>query len=492
MKTKNIITALGLCAICLLSSCSDALDMQPISSKNVGNFYKTQTHFEQAIVGVYSNMKSCVLNTTWSYMLTECRSDNCWQGVEYDDGRISRFTETNELGALSSAWSGLYNYILNCNYILTQIGDVEFTDATLKNTIEGEARFARAMYYFDLVQFFRGVPIVEKPISISESKQMTRATEEEVYNFIISELKTAAELLPNKKPSQNGSRLTSYAAKTLLGKVYVYASGYPLNKDYWKEAKSVLGEVVNGISMSGFLPNYGDNYLETNEKKDQTIFGIDCITSTAGYGNQYPTRNAPNAMLVSNTDPLGIPYGGSAWQLFFDYTIVDSIFPEEGDLRREYSVQTEWKDKSGSVITNLPFCKKYRNGSVNSASNWGVDYIVLSFTNAYMLYGEACYHCGDKSTALEVLNNVRGRAGLKPLTSDAIASEADYVTANLKERRAEFCFENDRWGDLVRTDRAYDVMKAFLKNYGLESNLTSKDQYFYPIPLRETNITGLK
>ena len=474
------------------TSCEKALDLQPISNKSVGTFYKTQTHFEQAIVSVYSDLKACLLSNTWSYGLTESRSDNCWQGVEYDDGRISRFTETNELGLLSSAWGNLYNYILNTNYILTQIEDVEFSDATVKKTIEGEARFARAIYYFNLVRFFRGVPIVEKPITISESKELKRATETEVYAFIINDLKLAATLLPNTKPSAYGSRATAYAAKALLGKVYVYASGYPLNESHWSEAKTVLGEVVNGIGMSGFFDNYEDIYLETNEKKDQTIFGIDCVTTQSGYGNPFPTRNAPNAILVSNTDPLGLKFGGSPDQLFLDWDIVDSIFPEEGDLRREYAIQKEWKDKSGTIVTNSPFTKKYQNGSIVSSRNWGVDYIAFRFTDAYMLYGEACYMTGDKGTALTVLNKVRSRAGLPALTSGDIANEADYITANLKERRAEFSFENERWGDLVRTDRAFDVMTSFLGKYGIAGNLTSKDQYFYPIPLRETNITGIQ
>lgn len=492
MKTRNIFAILGLSMVCAFSSCNDALNLSPISQKSVASFYKNQTHFEQAITSVYGDLKSCLLSTSWSYRLTECRSDNCWQGVEYDDGRISRFTETNELGELSNAWGNLYNYITNVNYILTQIGDVEFSDATLKKTIEGEAHFARAIYYFDLVRFFRGVPIIEKPISISESKELERATEAEVYDFIIKDLKTAAELLPNKKPSANGSRATAYAAKALLGKVYVYASGYPVKQDHWADAQKVLGEVINGIGMTGFFDNYEDNYLETNEKKDQSIFTIDCVTSQNGFGNPYPTRNAPNAIINSATDPLGLNFGGSPNQLFMDWEIVNDIYPEEGDLRKEYAIQKEWKDKSGTIVTNNPFTKKYQNGSVISASNWGVDYIAISFTDAYMLYGEASYMTGDKSTALTVLNKVRGRAGLPELASADIATEDAYVTANLKERRAEFAFENERWGDLVRTDRAFDAMKKFLDKYGIAGNLTSKDQYFYPIPLRETNITGIK
>lgn len=478
-------------SILSFNSCSDELDLTPISSKSISGFYKTQNDFEQAITGVYASLRSTILTSNYSYYLTECKSDNCWQGVEYDDGLISRFSDNAGTPILNTAWSNLYNAILRCNYIITKIPDGDFTSEDVRNKIEGEARFARAIFYFDLVRFFRGVPIVEKPLTIGDSYKLTRNSEEEVYNFITSELEKAATLLPNIKPSLNKNRATSYAAYGYLGKVYAYESGYPLNKNNWALAKSALEKVINGIGMNGFFDSYESIFLQTNENKEQSIFSIGCTASTSGYGNPYPTRHAPNAMKVGTGDGE-IPYGGSPYQLFLNDEIINSIFPENGDLRKDYSVQFKWKDKSNEWVTNMPFDKKYRNGAVNSSYNWEVDYIALRFTDVYMLYGEACYHTGDKATALTVLNKVRNRAGLPSLTANDISNEADYTTINLKERRAEFCFENQRWGDLVRTDRAYDVMKNFLKGYGFDGNLTSKDQYFYPIPQQETNVSGLE
>ncbi len=70
----------------------DDLNLSPISNKNIEGFYKTQSQFEQAIIGCY-HLRNANLKSNFSYQLTECRSDNAWQQVDYDDGMISRFTE---------------------------------------------------------------------------------------------------------------------------------------------------------------------------------------------------------------------------------------------------------------------------------------------------------------------------------------------------------------------------------------------------------------
>jgi hypothetical protein len=211
------------------------------------------------------------------------------------------------------------------------------------------------------------------------------------------------------------------------------------------------------------MTNYEDIFLYENENKDQSVFSLGCKTNSEGEGNPYPTRNSPNG-IMPGTSEFQVPFGGSPWQLFFDDGILNDMFSEDGDARREYSIQSQWEDKSGNIITNSPFVKKYKNGPVSGASDWDIDWILLRYTDVYMLYGETCYHTGDKTMALEVLNKVRTRAGLKELTFAQISDENSFVNQLLQERRREFCFENQRWWDLVRTDKAYDVMKAFLGN----------------------------
>lgn len=475
----------------LLVSCSEELNLSPISNKNIDGFYKTEQQFEQAIIGCYNGLRNANLKQNYSYMLTESRSDNSWQQVDYDDGAISRFTETSTTPVLNEAWSNLYNTVMRCNYILTNLEEVEL-DSEFKKRIEGEARFIRALIYFDLVRYFRGVPIVEKPLSISEAYEVQRSSEELVYEFIISDLKKAIELLPNKMPKELPNKATQYAARGFLGKVYVFQSGYPLTKNNWDLALNELKTVVEGIGDAGFFENYEDIFLFENENSNQSIFSLGCKTNAQGEGNPFPTRNAPNGIKPGNTT-LTIPYGGGPYRLFLDGDyIVNDIFFEDGDLRKDQALQFEWEEKSNQIITNSPFVKKYSNGPVSGGGDWDIDWIMLRYTDVYMLYAEALYYMNDKANSLQIVNRVRNRAGLDDLQSSDIDTAEKFIDKLLKERRREFCFENQRWWDLVRTDRAFEVMKVFLKHYGAEGNFIDKSQYFYPIPQRETDITGIE
>jgi hypothetical protein len=145
------------------------------------------------------------------------------------------------------------------------------------------------------------------------------------------------------------------------------------------------------------------------------------------------------------------------------------------------------------MISTLPTCQKYQNGPVSAASDWDIDWIALSYTDILMMYAECLNELGYSSggEAFTILNDVRQRAGLAKKTAADVPDQQSFRLWMEQERRHEFCFENLRWFDLVRTDRALDVMKAFLGQYGLEANLKSRDQYLYPIPQTIIDVTPI-
>ncbi len=187
----------------------------------------------------------------------------------------------------------------------------------------------------------------------------------------------------------------------------------------------------------------------------------------------------------------GLPYGGSPYNLFLSTDIVNSFEP--GDLRKNVAIRSTWLHKSGQMISTLPTCQKYQNGPVSAASDWDIDWIVLSYTDILMMYAECLNELGYSSggEAFTILNDVRQRAGLAKKTAVDVPDQQSFRLWMEQERRHEFCFENLRWFDLVRTDRALDVMKAFLAQYGLEANLKSRDQYLYPIPQTIIDVTPI-
>ncbi len=470
----------------ILTGC-EQLDIVPISEKSVEGFYKTETHINSAAVGLYNGLRSAWVTSYYSYMLTESRSDNTFQGTAYEDGPICRFEDTPLSEGFSSVWQMYYGYINRCNRILEANGSVEM-DEVKRKQYEGEAKFVRAMCYFDLVRLFGGVPLVTHTLSISESYQVKRSGIEEVYNQVVADLTEASELLPASYAATDKGRATKWAAKGYLGKVYVFRSGYPLKKNEWEKAKQVFLEVKNS-GLFEFFSSYEDIYKYTFEGGKQQVFSIQFKSGASGNGNPFPTRNASNDIKPVTVAEGGLPFGGSPYNLFLSADIVNSFEP--GDLRKNVAIRSTWLHKSGQMISTLPTCQKYQNGPVSAANDWDIDWIALSYTDVLMMYAECLNELGYSSggEAFTILNDVRRRAGLAKKTAADVPDQQSFRLWMEQERRHEFCFENLRWFDLVRTDRALDVMKAFLAQYGLEANLKSRDQYLYPIPQTIIDVT---
>jgi len=473
--------------LALVPAGCNQLDLVPVSSKSVEGFYKTETHINQAAIGLYAGLRSAWVSAQSSYMMTEARSDNTFQGTAYDDGPITRFQETPILPVLNSVWSSYYTNINRCNRILEQIGNIEMSDEK-KKQYEGEAKFARAVLYFDLVRYFGGVPLVTASLSISESQSIPRASAEEIYDLIVSDLKSAAETLPAVYDNANKGRATKWAAKGYLGKVFVFRSGYPLKKNEWGLARDAFKELIDSGQFQ-FFERYEDIYRFENEGGKQQVFSILFKAGVSGHGNPFPTRNASNDIAPVPEAQGGLSFGGSPFNLFLSEDLVKSF--EQGDLRKEVAIRSSWLHKSGATITTLPTCRKYQNGPVVAANDWEIDWIALSYTDVLMMYAESlnelAYASGGE--AFEILNRIRVRAGLAPKTAADVPNQQSYRLWMEQERRHELCFENLRWFDLVRTDRALDVMKAFLGQYGLEASFRNRDQYLYPIPQNVRDVT---
>jgi len=463
----------------------DNLDLVPISNKSVEGFYTNEKEIDQALIACYGTAQVLYVSGSYSYMMTESRSDNAMQEMAYDDGPISAFSETPMLVALNSAWAAYYKMIYQCNRVLEALPEVELSESTA-NQFEGEAKFFRALAYFDLVRFFGDVPLVTKTLKLDESYNVTRSSVENVYIQIENDMKDAAGLLPSEYATSGKGRATKWAAKGFLGKILIFESGYPLKKNRWADAKTVLQEVIQSGKFS-FFAKYEDIFKYENENKAQSVFSVLFKSNSNGEGNPFPTRNAPNTIIKATVENGGLPYGGGPNQLFLTNDLLNSFEP--GDLRKTASIRFEWKNNTGVVYTNMPFCKKYQDGPVSAASDWDIDWIMLRYDDVLMMYAECLNEIGYASNgeAFSILNQIRARAGLLAKTATDVPNQQSYRLWMEQERRHEFCFENIRWFDLVRTDRALEVMQAFLGQYGMAGNLKSRDQYIYPIPQRVLN-----
>lgn len=261
---KLIYTLLALVSIVTLPSCEKFLSVDPPYAQDAENFFQTQEDFERALVGAYDLLQGSFL----SLWIGEIASDNAIAGGEsVNDSKglhdIDNMTHGGVNVELRNLFRWNYTGITRVNYILENQDNIDFPG---KAHILAEAKFLRAYYYFELVKFFGDVPlIIDKRIGIEEARSIARSPKAEVYAQIEADLIAAAAVL-NATPAQKG-RATKGAAKSLLGKVYLYQNKFT-------EAAAILEEVIESGQYS-LYQDYSQLFSVAAEGNPETIFDVE-------------------------------------------------------------------------------------------------------------------------------------------------------------------------------------------------------------------------
>ncbi|GAB3718692.1 RagB/SusD family nutrient uptake outer membrane protein [Spirosoma flavus] len=465
---KRFSSSLLLILVLASSACQDDfLTLSPISSANVDKFYQTPADFQTAILGAYSTLQTGGMYGNW-FLFSEERSDNTEQedyaGTTQVYGDFDTFTLLSTNSFISDAWNAHYRLINQCNTILSRIPSVNFTDASQKDQLIGEAKFLRGLAYFNLVRVYGDVPLVLTAISGSEAYQVNRSSIADIYTQIVSDLTDAGTKLPVSYTGSSIGRTTKGAAGSLLGKVY-------LTHKQYAQAAQVLKSVIDAGTYS-LLPSYASVFLDANAQNKESIFEVAYKASSQGEGSNYATNFSPKRGAVYVTGQgSGQGYNRPTQNIIAAY--------EPGDLRKPVSLSETWTD--GKVIYNDPYVKKTFITPLATAYDGDGNWIVTRYADVLLMYAEALNEQGQTNQALPYLNQIRTRAGLTERTG---LSQADARLALEQERRVELAFEGHRWFDLVRTGRALTVMKATGKTI-------SERDLLFPIPQQQIDINPL-
>lgn len=476
MKKIKILFAAGALALFTATGCSDDfLDLAPISQENGNNFYKTPEDMKNALTAVYGSLQYGGQYYSSMSIIGELRSDNTEitnPAAGADQQAVDDFTNVPVTSISSNTWNAHYQGIQAANILLDRINGVTM-DGNLKARYIGEAKFLRALIYFNLVRIYGDVPLVITVINNpQEGYTYGRETTQKVYEQIISDLTDAESSLPFTYTGADLGRATKGAAMALLGKVY-------LTQKQWGPAAEKLKQLIDASGQTKYLlrPTYAGIFGPANENNSELIFEVQYKGGLNGEGSPYSNQFAPigsGTAVVAVGNPLGqnIP--------------TDEIYKayEPGDLRRDISMATSYVLNGKETKHN--YIKKYMS---TPASNLDADvnWIVLRYADVLLMYAEALNEQGfvPNGPAFDYLNQIRKRAGLAEVSAVnenpvlQLDSQAAFRLAVEKERRMELAFEGHRWFDLVRTGRAIEVMAA----KGMQPH-----QALFPVPQSQIDI----
>jgi starch-binding outer membrane protein, SusD/RagB family len=465
--------------VLLLCSCGKGfIDLKPKSSVTTDNFYQTAEDFKNAVNGAYNALRTGGTYGVDSYIFGEIRSDNSVavaSGSVTDQDEFDRFYIRTTNPYINNRWSNSYTAIARCNAILGRIDPIAMDNA-LKARYIGEAKFLRALFYFNLVITFGDVPLVLKEIiNPDEGYQYGRNPKADVYTQIEKDLTEAAAALPVSYTGADAGRATQGAAKAILGRVLLTQKKYA--------PAAVQLKAVIDLGLYGLVPVYADFFKVSNKNNKEAIFDVQYKSGGVGQGNPWPNSFAPQ-----NSGNAVIMFGGGGNNMPTDDLVNDY---EAGDQRKAATIATSYVNAGGVTIPGN-FVKKYFDVPAIANDN-GNNIPIIRYADVILMYAECLNEAGYVAggDAFTYLNSVRFRAGLGNLTATQVPDQAAFRLAMEHERRMEFAFENLRWYDLVRTGRAITVINGKSTQINLVNPVTPQNLVF-PIPQSQIDINKTK
>lgn len=465
-----------------LTSCSDYLDKDPENSvpetsvdfTNISNMY-------QPVSGVYAKIRTGAMHwVIWP--LSVVRDDDVWSGRVDDQQSLVEFGKynyDNSFWGLNEMWNQYYGIIKVANAALTSLDSYaenisSQADMTTKNAYAGEVRFLRAYAYYRLVQAFGPVTILRT----NSQTDLTRATVESVYKYMLDDLQFAMANTPKLRPNEmeHVGAVSAYSAMALAAKVY-------LNMGNYAEVELLTDQIISSGKFQ-LYPDFYEAFKIPGKLSDESLF--ECQTTDFGNGSGdlvdadawFVFQGPANDGNISGWGFIGLYKSFRDWAKARGETVrYSTSFLEagtttpSGDVIRPLQNVTQtdcWNGKAYTPTNELtPGRTKY--GTNNNIR-------ILRYADVLLMNAEAKVRLGKNGDA--PFNLVRSRAQMPALQNVTVDQIID-------ERRMELCCEwGERYNDLVRTGKAATVLGT--KGWTV-------DKTYYPIPFEQlTNNPDLK
>lgn len=406
-----------------------------------------------------------------------------WGGTTWMPIQFANFNAQEDRNT-TKIWTYL-NWISKMTLTLDRISDVKFDDQADKDGYIAQIRCGRGFLAF-LVYDMHGPIIVADLETLKDplaEKILPRLSEEETINYIETELNEAAKVLPYSyaKGDANYGRFTKGLCHMVLLKLYMQTR-------QWDKAITEARELTKKEYKYALVTDkgaensaYANIFTLANEKNSETIWAVNCLTGTQTH-LWYPH------VLPSNINTFSGGWGGykMTWKFFKTF--------EEGDQRKEtiiYEYVTDKgvqlnEDNKGAGANSLEegvFPIKYKIEESRVGDQCETDWIVYRYADVLTLLAEAIVRKDNvvTSEAIELLNQVRTRAGLKAYTAGSFATPRDFLDKLLMERAHEFYFEGCRRQDLIRDGSYVEAMAQKCRDYG-EKVVVTEDYVRFPLP----------
>lgn len=472
MDFKKLKLGIKILLLFLILSCKKTyLDKAPITDFNPDGYYTTTAAAKQGLYGVYDMLQKDGTYNRYMWSVVHGRSDDGSEAAGDSYDRLKDFTDDESTPAHNEGWIMHFQGITRANSLISGLEASTTVPEADKIRIMGETKFLRALYYFNLVNIFGGVPVITKPLSPAEAN-VPRNSIIEVYKQIETDLLAAIAALPLSKDlavAEKG-RATKGSAQTLLARAYLFQGNYT-------DAAKLSLDVINSNQyiLTPGAAGFRTNFLIRGENGPESIFEVQYSEANAAKGWAQEEGNEGANWLRPGF--IG-GWSGEMYNKSFRETGATRPAALQGidvnDPRRKYTLTVP--------NTNLPLDGQpdyivpanvapqtsakhwsttgYQNG-YNDAINW----IVLRYAEVLLVRAEALIEANlNLPEATNRINEVRSRIGLIAIPAGKTQTELRDIVRY--ERRMELAQELTRFWDLRRWNLLTEAMKIAEKiNY---------------------------
>lgn len=471
-------------SILSMGSCTDNLELTPTSEITVSGFWTSEDNARGALNGMYVRFRDQAASNL--FIWGESRSGTLSYGLQASQGLERYFENTLDPNFAGPEWLRLYTIIHDANLIIKYVPDIEFTREEDKDRLLAEAYTMRAYVYFTMVKTWGNVPLVTTPTEgyDAETTFRERAAVEEVFALIKSDLNTALSLFPNNELGAGKASWSKPAANMLKGDVYLW-TGKAMgagNADIQEALEALQAANVAELSL---LENYDDIFRYDNKGNSEVIMAVHFrdLESGTNYNNSMYIRDdqIPAEADTELLEKLGQGGGLNRWG---PSTVVKSAFSEDDQRKEATFLSIDLENSEGEMEPYASVVTKLRGYVDPSGRRFLDDVILYRYADLLLLIAEAKNALGqDPSTEI---NQIRERAYGDQFNAYQFSNMGQEANdeAILQERLLELAFEGKRWWDVIRFDKAFELVPSLADRAGQDHLL------LWPISLNTISLNS--
>jgi len=484
MKIYKKIILILLPLVFATTSCEEELNLTPRSLIGASSFWNTQGDVQGGLMGMYARFR--VRTNSDFHLWGDGRSELLSYGLQASQGLEFFFENTLDPNVYAGPnWKGLYTVLHDCNLLIANTPGIAFDDEAVKNDALAQAYTMRAYVNFIMVRVWGGVPIVTDPTEgfDPETTFKPRNTKEEVVNQIVLDLNEASTLFPKDEFTNGRSMWSKPAMNAFKGNFYLWkAKVMGGGTSDLTTALAALEDVkVAGVDL---LDNYDDIFRYTNKENNEVLMAVhyEDLESGSNFNNAVYIRGD---QIPSDGDPVAVALLGTGGglnrmapsELFRDQWV------DNDDTRKDATfVEVHTDDGSGNYTNYYGSAVLKYRGFVDAGSRKFMDDIILyRYADVLLMIAEA-KNALDQDPTTE-MNLVRARAYGDNFAGHEFVNGSKAVNDELilKERLFEMAFEGRRWYDLLRFNKAFELVPSlagrgdYLKLFPISSGTISQN-----------------